>query len=326
MPEEPELPPAAVEEQAGALEEVPPVEVDPAVAAAEAAAALAKAEAEALEAQILEAWDHICWTLKPYLSTVGYPTDVSLAMMIALTTKAVAEEASTGGGLAFASSAATIVPVAEDVEKVLQLETEAHKDTMHERHMQVRESEKYMEQFERLRATIEKASKREAKRLAKKKADENRKIVIKGPDKGEGEAAVKVLFPLFRKDGTSKEQFFKYWQEPHSELVQSLLQDLGAYKYEQLERLPGASKKRYGASKANPGLYETCDGVAIVWWQDIETKERASLLAKARRAAKVLHDDEKRFLDMQKSHSFLSEMRFSGSFFALPPAMVTSHK
>ena len=61
----------------------------------------------------------------------------------------------------------------------------------------------------------------------------------------------------------------QYWKSDHAPLVRSCLRDLGAYKYEQLERLAGTSNKRYGrlANTDTPDGFDfaTCDGVAIVW-------------------------------------------------------------
>jgi hypothetical protein len=100
---------------------------------------------------------------------------------------------------------------------------------------------------------------------------------------------VQAIFPLTRRKGMEYEAFSSHWRNAHKTLVevryycvmlptvhlwfcfiQGFLQDLGAFKYEQLLSLPNPYEKRHGRPKV-----AQYDGTAILWWKDRKTKQEA---------------------------------------------------
>jgi hypothetical protein len=144
----------------------------------------------------------------------------------------------------------------------------------------------------------------------------NRREKIKAKAKAKALAyhgPVQALFPLTRRKGTEHDAFLSHWRDTHKTLVEGFLEDLGAFKYEQLLSLPNPYEKRHGRPVA-----DQYDGVAILWWKDRKTKIEAGKSSRGRRAARHIFDDDREFLDLDQSHSILAEQRFDSGI-GLPP-------
>lgn len=109
---------------------------------------------------------------------------------------------------------------------------------------------------------------------------------------------VKVVFCLRRRDGVSAEEFSRYWREEHGPLVRSRAGDLGIRRYVQSRPLVGSGAASLAAVR---GATEQFDGVAEIWFDDLESISPESLDGAGRRAARELLADEARFIDLERS-------------------------
>ena len=98
----------------------------------------------ALETEILRPSSDVQKDMRVPLGRVGYPNDVPLEMMLAMGAKGLEEGV-------FSAGESWIMDVAENLGTLLELETDAHTDSMHRRHVQVIESKKFLAHFEKLR-------------------------------------------------------------------------------------------------------------------------------------------------------------------------------
>ena len=104
---------------------------------------------------------------------------------------------------------------------------------------------------------------------------------------------IKLTFCLTRLSHLSREAFQDYWFNTHGPLVASVAEALQIRRYVQLHSLPAEASAALRASRDAPGDY---DGVAQLWLDSLE-----ALAAKARAAAALLLEDERRFIDLAKS-------------------------
>ena len=67
---------------------------------------------------------------------------------------------------------------------------------------------------------------------------------------------IKTLGILVRKKNFTREQFLKHWNEVHAPLFLS-------------KNVPGVI--RYVQNHAVPGIDDKVDGIAEIWWEDLES-------------------------------------------------------
>lgn len=121
---------------------------------------------------------------------------------------------------------------------------------------------------------------------------------------------VKLTYPLHRRPGMSREEFQSFWLEKHMPLIQKHSKAAPFVRYVQMHTDESveatASLRKSRAGKGNP-LPEIYDGVAELWWTDIEAAHDAirnpELLEGSR-----LHEAE--FIDHACSPLFYGEERF----------------
>jgi uncharacterized protein (TIGR02118 family) len=100
---------------------------------------------------------------------------------------------------------------------------------------------------------------------------------------------IKVIGLLTRKDGTTHEAFAKHWYEIHGPLARSVP---GIRRYVQSHILD---------SRTRPDIPETpveVDGIAELWYDDLESLQRASATPEMKR----LTDDGALFIGQIKSY------------------------
>jgi uncharacterized protein (TIGR02118 family) len=110
---------------------------------------------------------------------------------------------------------------------------------------------------------------------------------------------IKILFCLRRLPGLSRDEFQRYWRNQHAPLVRECAPALNIRRYVQ----------NYGFldSRLSPAIdvrgspAEVYDGVAEVWWDDLEQAVSAGATREGRAAGRRLVEDERRFIDLANS-------------------------
>ena len=116
---------------------------------------------------------------------------------------------------------------------------------------------------------------------------------------------IKLIFCVKRRSDVSRTDFYDYWLNQHGPLVKSKASDLNIVKYVQSHTV----NPELGSSiSSNRGmLQEGFDGVAELWWTDLESLLSVNGSEAGKIAGKVLAEDEAKFIDMEASTIFFTE-------------------
>ncbi len=117
---------------------------------------------------------------------------------------------------------------------------------------------------------------------------------------------VKLVFALRRLPHLTRDQFQRYWLEQHGPLVRSYAEVLGIRRYVQTHTLPDELQAALRASRGAPEPY---DGVAELWYDSLEAIATAVITDQGRAAAIALLEDERRFIDHERSPLWFGEKR-----------------
>jgi uncharacterized protein (TIGR02118 family) len=117
---------------------------------------------------------------------------------------------------------------------------------------------------------------------------------------------IKLLFPLRRLPSLSREDFRKYWYETHGPLVRKHSAALKIRRYVQSHTLDDSLNPLLRESRS---AQEPYDGVAELWWESRSELEKAMTSAEGREAARILLEDEKKFIDLEHSALWIAEER-----------------
>ena len=109
---------------------------------------------------------------------------------------------------------------------------------------------------------------------------------------------IKLTFCLTRLPHLSREEFQHYWRTVHGPLVASVAQTLKIRRYVQLHSLPSPVSDDLRASRDAPPEY---DGVAELWFDSLESLAENGARPEAQAAGRLLLEDERRFIDLEKS-------------------------
>ena len=115
---------------------------------------------------------------------------------------------------------------------------------------------------------------------------------------------VKLTFALRRLPHLSREEFHRYWLEQHGPLVRSFTDVLGIRRYVQTHTMPGELQAALRASRGAPEPY---DGVAELWYDSLEAIAIAVSTDAGRAASMALLEDERRFIDHERSPLWFGE-------------------
>jgi len=116
---------------------------------------------------------------------------------------------------------------------------------------------------------------------------------------------IKLVFTLRRREGTSREEFQRYWREEHAALVRRHADALGIRRYVQTHATDtDLDEGLAGARGSEPRFY---DGVAELWWDSLEDLIGASTSEAGLAAGRALLEDEQRFIDLARSPIWLGE-------------------
>jgi uncharacterized protein (TIGR02118 family) len=114
---------------------------------------------------------------------------------------------------------------------------------------------------------------------------------------------VKLIFCLRRREDISVEEFHRYWREEHGPLVARHAAALGIRRYVQLHTVTAPVNAALATTRGTPEAY---DGVAELWFDDIDAFGRSAATDEGRAAADELARDEERFIDHRRSPLFVA--------------------
>lgn len=115
---------------------------------------------------------------------------------------------------------------------------------------------------------------------------------------------IKIVFCLRRRADLSREEFQTYWRTTHAPLVQSHAGALGIRRYVQVHSIDDAISTAIAGPRQSP---EPFDGVAELWLDSLDALIAAGSSDSGRAASRALLEDERRFIDLERSPLFLAE-------------------
>jgi len=115
---------------------------------------------------------------------------------------------------------------------------------------------------------------------------------------------IKLTFAVRRRADVDPTQFHRYWREQHGPLVRSLQPALGIRRYVQTHRLETPFNQ---ALRASRGALEPFDGVAELWWDDLDALVAVTSTPEGSAAGQTLLEDEATFIDLARSALWLGE-------------------
>ena len=117
---------------------------------------------------------------------------------------------------------------------------------------------------------------------------------------------IKLVFCIRRRPDLSLEEFSRYWSEVHAKIGRDTGNGLRVHRYVQTHRL---ERPENAPLRAARGADEPFDGVAEVWWKDEADMAAALQSPEGQKLAQVLLEDERNFIDLERSSIFLAEER-----------------
>lgn len=115
---------------------------------------------------------------------------------------------------------------------------------------------------------------------------------------------IKLTFAVRRRADVEPAEFHRYWRDEHGPLVRSFQSTLGIRRYVQVHQVDTPLNDLFRASR---DALEPFDGVAELWWDDIDALTAASSTPEGLAAGQALLTDEGRFIDLSKSALWLGE-------------------
>jgi uncharacterized protein (TIGR02118 family) len=115
---------------------------------------------------------------------------------------------------------------------------------------------------------------------------------------------IKLTFCLRRLPHLSRDAFQSYWFGTHAPLVRSHAIALRIRSYVQLHTATTPLNELLRVSRGGPEEY---DGVAELWWDSIEDLTAAMSTPEGAAAGAALLEDERRFIDLERSPLWLGE-------------------
>jgi uncharacterized protein (TIGR02118 family) len=98
---------------------------------------------------------------------------------------------------------------------------------------------------------------------------------------------VKVIVLLKRKEGVTREEFARHWQEAHGPLAANLPPGLRRYVQNHPVQILNGGEQKF-------------DGVAEIWYDDIQSVKAVNDFYLSQRGM-TIREDEKKYFDMSKA-------------------------
>ena len=115
---------------------------------------------------------------------------------------------------------------------------------------------------------------------------------------------IKLTFAVRRRSDVEPAEFHRYWIDQHGPLVRSLQSVLGIRRYVQTHRLETPMNDLLRASRR---ALEPFEGVAELWWDDLDALVAATSSTEGSAAGRTLLEDEARFIDLEHSALWLGQ-------------------
>ena len=116
---------------------------------------------------------------------------------------------------------------------------------------------------------------------------------------------IKLVFTIRRHEDMTREEFQRYWREQHAPLVQRHAETLRIRRYVQFHTRETPLDEISSASRGcAPTPY---DGIAELWWDSVEDIVAVYSTDAGQAASAELLEDEKRFIDLPRSHLWFGE-------------------
>src|SRR5690349_22075479 len=112
---------------------------------------------------------------------------------------------------------------------------------------------------------------------------------------------IKLVFVLRRKGGLSREEFQRYWRERHAPLVAERARAIGARRYVQVHTLDTPLDDAVREHRRG----EPYDGVAELWWDDLDALAAAFASEDGLKAASELLADQAESIDLENAARWL---------------------
>jgi len=116
---------------------------------------------------------------------------------------------------------------------------------------------------------------------------------------------LKIILCIKRKPGMTREQFHSYWKGEHKDVVKQVAGSLGMRRNVHNRTLSTDLDNRIRQGRG--ALPDDYDGVAESWFDSLEALISATSTEEGRKAAKLLAEDEERFIDFSQSKIFFVE-------------------
>jgi uncharacterized protein (TIGR02118 family) len=116
---------------------------------------------------------------------------------------------------------------------------------------------------------------------------------------------VKIVFSLRRKSDLTRDEFQAYWRDQHAPLVSRHADALRIRRYVQTHaRASEVGAAQSAARGSEPDVY---DGQAELWWDSLDDILAAVSTPAGQQAAAELLEDERRFIDLERSPLWIGE-------------------
>jgi uncharacterized protein (TIGR02118 family) len=115
---------------------------------------------------------------------------------------------------------------------------------------------------------------------------------------------IKLTFCLHRLPALSRKAFQEYWLDQHAPLVAKYREALRIRRYVQLHSTTANLNEAVRTSRGAPEMY---DGVAQLWWDDLDDVVTAMSSLEGQAAGSALLEDERKFVDLSRSPLFFGE-------------------
>lgn len=116
---------------------------------------------------------------------------------------------------------------------------------------------------------------------------------------------VKLVFSLRRRSDLTRDEFQAYWRDRHAPLVARHADVLGIRRYVQTHA--HASEVGAAQSAARGSEPDAYDGQAELWWDSLDDIVAAASTPAGQQAGAELLEDERRFIDLERSPLWIGE-------------------
>jgi uncharacterized protein (TIGR02118 family) len=115
---------------------------------------------------------------------------------------------------------------------------------------------------------------------------------------------IKLTFAVRRRTDIDAAEFHRYWRDQHGPLVRSLQRVLDIRRYVQTHRVETPLDE---VLRVGRGGLEPFDGLAELWWYDLDALVAATSSPEGRAAGRTLFEDEAKFIDHGNSALWLGQ-------------------